>query len=85
MEGFYLYLLLLVIVIAYTIAVLFVYRKFLIPLREPDAILSFTENEENVKGNFLVLLPMDKLRSKDYIIVEIQNQVEEPSQEKQEL
>lgn len=46
--------------------------------RVPDAVLSFTESEEKISADFLVLLPTEEVRKKKYILVEIRNV--EPSQ-----
>lgn len=80
MEGFFYWLILLVIVVAYTFLIIFMDRK-LLSMKDPDAVLSFTENKDKVTGNFLLLLPIDDVRQKDYIRVEIQNRVQEVSLE----
>lgn len=80
MEGFFYWLILLVIIVAYTFLIIFMDRK-LLSMEDPDAVLSFTEKEDKVNGNFLLLLPIDLVRQKDYIRVEIQNRVQEVSLE----
>lgn len=81
MDGFFLYLALLFAVILYTALIIIIYKHFVVDAKDPDAILHFFEKKDSVVGNFLLLLPIDEVRKKEHIIVEIQNSVQEASLE----
>lgn len=80
MEGFFYWLILFAIVVLYTVVVIFIDRKIL-SIKDPDAILHFCEKSKSVVGNFVLLLPIDEVRKKSTITVEIQNSVQEASLE----
>lgn len=80
MEGFLYWLVLFAIIIAYTALIIFMDRK-LLAMKDPDAILHFCDKKESVTGNFVLLLPIDEVRKKSTITVEIQNSVQEASLE----
>ena len=80
MEGFFLYLLIFGMILIYTVLAFAVYKHFILD-HNPDAILHFCETKDSVTGNFVLLLPIDEVRKKKTIIVEIQNSVLETSLE----
>ena len=85
MEGFFSYLIILGIVAVYSVVLIIIYKHFFVDAKEPDAILYFVEEQDKVKGDFVVLLPIDEMRKRDYIKVEIQNAFLEESQEKHQV
>ena len=84
MEGFFYWLIIFGLIVLYSALLLIIYTHFWVNNKETDAILSFNESMAKIKGNFVLLLPIDEVRKRDHIRVEIQNNVEEDdSQEKQ--
>ena len=87
MEGFYYWLAIFIVLFLYSVLLIHITQKYIVPVKGADAILSFNEDQKQIKANFVLLLPIDEVRSKDYIFVEIQNNVveEDNSQEKQDV
>lgn len=73
MDGFFTYLIILGVAALYSVLLIVVYKHFFIDSKEPDAILFFEEIDDKVKANFMVLLPIDDMRKREHIRVEIRN------------
>lgn len=87
MDGFYTWLIILSLLALYSVLLIIIYRHFFVENKDPDAVLHFMESPKTLKGNFVLLLPIEEVRKKEQIIVEIQNSFveEDDSQELQSI